>query len=394
MALEDTEKSVCLTERQINLIFSQIQYMRAKARWTSFDGSLADLDDLVTDIETRLLTECATMIDCVELENCLSQSNIINVLYVTQFMEQQNRIEQQYQVYESVWDGTPQSIDPNAPATLDFTQPAFEMATCVALGNIINDYIWRKLVLLDLARGLLGFGDLLISGVIGVGFALGLATEGTFVGDGRTVGSIALDVARNALRDENAVKDVICCAFSALENVAFNYGNFQTALDNCGFTVGSNQAIIRDFVSSEVFNVERNFMFFVDMFDAIEDDIISGTVYTCDCIGFGWNLSYGLNEGHPDPDRWTAKGEPIGIDHRVTWTSQQGFCGTIDAIGVARVGGGNLTQIGFITVVNCDGSSSNYQNVNQLIGAVCIKELTMTYREEFTMSMNSSVCTS
>lgn len=235
---------------------------------------------------------CNVPIDCAELEACLVTSQVMIAMNQQQFNVQQAMIKTEHEAYDMAWDGTNQSINPDAPNSYPATAQG-ELALCKSLDLIINDYIYRKLILLKIANGILSLGDSLLGALGSALKAIGVQAEGALVIDGRSVGTIATQTAINALEDPNAIRDVICCAKDALNGVAMDLTTWGSALSSCSFTPSTNEAIVRDFVDAEVLGVDSNFFLMIDTWTEVDRQLTQGVVYTCVCDGvWEWNSDF------------------------------------------------------------------------------------------------------
>jgi len=71
----------CLSQRQISLLLAMCDYFRWEKRWQNLSITPKQLRAIVSDLENRLITECA--VDCNEVESCLSTSTIITNINTT-----------------------------------------------------------------------------------------------------------------------------------------------------------------------------------------------------------------------------------------------------------------------------------------------------------------------
>ena len=200
---------------------------------------------------------------------------------------QMTTIENQYadilQRLSDLYDGTPGSINSQCPG--DFFDgdgsTARQAALCMALGTFVKSYFeqWRRKAEIVLAGGIvvLWFGAVPVIGWIAVAVIAGLAF----------VTQVALDAAR----DDDAIEDIICCMYDALRGTAINHANFQTSLDSCGFTGGSNSAILRDILAADL-PEEKNYLSFLDALGNSYPLAQSG-VEDCPCGG-DWMLDMDL----------------------------------------------------------------------------------------------------
>jgi len=156
--------------------------------------------------------------------------------------------------YIENYTGTPSSVNENAPDDYfsDGTD-AREMALCMALDAYVTSYCeeWRRKAEWTLLGAL---AALFLTAIPGIGWVAVVVAAGA---------AYATQVALNAVKDRDALDDVICCAYDALKGQTINAANFAACLNNCSFTPGSNSAIVRDFVAADL-GEQGNLLAFYD----------------------------------------------------------------------------------------------------------------------------------
>lgn len=188
------------------------------------------------------------------------------------------------QIYQDMYDGTPHSINPEAPDT-NFDGDGSEnrqTALCMAAQALVGSYAAQKVQQLDKAFG--GVFILVALVVIltgGITLPVGLAIGGAFL-----VGGWSYQVARTALVDKGALQAVACCMADALEGVAVNQVNFQGSLSACGFTPGSNEMIVRDFVNASIQELST-YLSFLDALGKAYVQVRDYAVNECGCDWLG-----------------------------------------------------------------------------------------------------------
>ena len=155
------------------------------------------------------------------------------------------------------WDGSlPSSVNPNAPDDFfsgDGSDDRID-ALCTAVQMYVYSYVIQWVNKASVALGVvavLGIGASLtiVGGIIASVLVAGLAYVTT--------------IALAAMQDTDAINDVICCMKNSMLGEAITQANFETSLDGCGFLVGSNQAIIRDIIASDLGNLS-SFLTFIN----------------------------------------------------------------------------------------------------------------------------------
>lgn len=155
----------------------------------------------------------------------------------------------------TLYDGTPQSVYPDAVYDGTPTQANIDrdLALCASLKQVVDmaceitiEWKSQQGILLGGLAFITGaiVHVLLVAGVIvtgGSGYPLAVAISGYVVG---AVTALLTDYSIDVLSDQNARQLVACCMLDALEGQTLNKTNFVNSLDNCNFTFGSNEAQI------------------------------------------------------------------------------------------------------------------------------------------------------
>lgn len=200
---------------------------------------------------------------------------------------QMTTIENQYadilQRLSDIYDGTPTSINSQCPTDY-FDGDGSDnrrMALCMALHTFVKSYFehWRRKAEIILAGGIvvLWFGAVPILGWIAVAVIAGLAY----------VTQVALDAAR----DDDAIEEIICCMFTYLQGKGINHTEFQNSLSACGFSGGTNAAILRDILAADL-PEEKNYLSFLEALGTAYPLAQAG-VEDCPCGG-DWLLDMDL----------------------------------------------------------------------------------------------------
>lgn len=189
--------------------------------------------------------------------------------------------------YIANYTGTPSSVNENAPDDYfsDGTD-AREMALCMALDAYITSYCeeWRR----KAEWTLLGvLAALFLAAVPGIGWVAVIVGAGA---------AYATSVALNAVKDRDAIEDVICCAYDALLGQTINAANFEACLNNCSFTPGSNAAIVRDFVASDL-GEQGNLLAFYDSLGKAYLMALAGAEM-CVCTDTSWVADFLGGDGN------------------------------------------------------------------------------------------------
>lgn len=145
-------------------------------------------------------------------------------------------------------------------------------ALCMALNAYVKTYVsqWYQKASLALGLGFVGF---ILFSVPVIGWfwgAIVLAGAAYFASE-------SLD----AVRDDAAVEDVVCCMFDYLKGKAITPGIFSQALDTCPFVEGEHNYRVMEIVRSDL-GQERNWLVFLDGLGR-SFDLAQAGVSDCPC---------------------------------------------------------------------------------------------------------------
>lgn len=249
-----------------NAVYAQLSLL---GRWWNWkrDPSLSakDVAELMRRqiLDTLVFDECgATPMTCEDVENCLETSgtiagintNLSNSDYLQKSIGNQSRADK--------YTGTNQSIYPTAPNSASQNNQDSIDRLCYAVDFFVREYVEAKKSVLNLAI----FGSYLNVGLTAL-LSTSLGGLGFIVGGSAItaeVFSIALlQEALDALSDETAVDDVICCILDYLNLKKLSETTFNNALDNNCHTGGSNADIVRQLLVADRKNI-TGYLYFVE----------------------------------------------------------------------------------------------------------------------------------
>ena len=263
----DQARLYCLTDFQVAWLMSNVTYYNWMTRWRNSDAMQVELDSEQAQLEYALMT-------CLQL-----QPYQLDYIYQIQITEQ-------LVIFNDLYDvgGIP-DLNPDTPT--DYfdgdSSASRELALCSAVNIYVKSYASNWV---NIAQATLGivivFGVLASISIVGGVIATIL------------VGGLALmtQTALNAMSDEDALNDVICCMIEGLRDKAVNQTNFENSLDSCGFTGGSNEAIIRDLIASDLDQWDNYLSFLNSLGDAFV--LAEIDVGSCDCelpVTLCWDMT-------------------------------------------------------------------------------------------------------
>lgn len=238
--------------------------------------------------------ECPSIATGDDVTGIEQQTNMVN--YQTSIREAE-RIQADY---AAEYTGDPSSINPDAPDD-NFNGDSSDnrdLALCAASAAYVRYFAAAKIRQLDLVYGgVFTALSLLLILIPGFGWAMALGL-GIALGGATLIAGVSYSAAKTALNDSGALDEVSCCMADTLTGLANTEANFSTALDACGFTPGSNSAIVRDFIDA---SLDSNYLTFQDYLGTAYKAINDGEPVVCpcdtdfapeianfaDCMGFG-----------------------------------------------------------------------------------------------------------
>lgn len=249
-----TSRLYCLTDFQCALLLSTTEYFRWQSRWIHSPYSQNELEALVASLDFNLM-------NCYQL-----QPAQLDFIY-------EHAITDTLAGYQALWDidPNPSSINSNAPDDYFDGDGSIdrELALCTAIKIYVYSY----------AQNWVTKALVIVGGVAVLGFAASLTIVGGIIAAALLAGlGYMTSIALNAMQDSSALDEIICCMKSSLSGTVINQANFAAGLSACGFTPGSNAAIARDIIASDI-GIFGNFLTF------------------CDALGRAYELaSYGVSD--------------------------------------------------------------------------------------------------
>lgn len=255
--LSGDSKLYCLTDFQRVWLQSNVDYMRFPTRWTNLTITNDELNQLADDLELALMS-------CVDIQP-----------YQVQFTYNQ-AVKQTLNDLQSAYDlGGITQLNPNTPTDFYNGDDSLDRnaALCTACKLYVYSYASNWVTIAQTTLG--------IAVLFGIGASL------TIVGGiiaSVLVGGLAFitQAAINAMTDETALDNVVCCMFNSLQGQPVNQLIFENSLDSCGFLVGSNEAIIRDIIASDL-DQFKNWLSFLN---SVGDSYVYAQVGVSDCPCF------------------------------------------------------------------------------------------------------------
>lgn len=263
----------CLNERQVYIILAMSDYVGWPTRWYNPDN----IDKFTVQLIQSELMEA--VMSCTDVSILVDQANLNLVRDTTNKALQSQALRD---ILEDRYDGSPTSINPNAP-TVDFGSSGTRLdALCSGLTAFVYQFAQGQA---DSVRaGQIGglaavalIAALLIPGlnfffIVGASIAvvLGLGTIG-----------VSTSVAIAALTDTDALNDVVCCMRDGLKDLSVSEANWLICLSDCSFPLGSNQQIVADFITA---TLADNYLTILNILGEAYTGVIGGaSIPVCPC---------------------------------------------------------------------------------------------------------------
>lgn len=314
LTLLDEGQLYCLTDRQIYILLVQLEYVGWLTRWyNTSDISQNTVELIKSDLMEALMS-------CVDVSILVDQAELNLVDSVANKAIESQALRD---ILEDRYDGSPTSINPNAPTT-DFgsTGDRYD-ALCAGLTAFVYQFARNQadsvragqvgaLLSVALIAGLLipGLNFFLIVGA-SISVLLGLGIIG-----------VSTETAITALTDRDALDAVICYMRGVLKDQSVTEANWNACLDSYPFTTGSNAAIVSDFIKA---CLPSNYLTILNILGQAYTGTINGDdMPACPC---GAPQYFNLVATYPgvvpvtctylgkagDDDLWLLEGTPTGL---------------------------------------------------------------------------------
>lgn len=255
----DESKLYCLTDFQVAWLLSNTDYYRWSTRWSNSPLTQAELDAQKAELEYNLM-------------NCFDTRWMGQLDYVY------NQVQgEQLQVLEDAYDiGGIAGINASTPTDYYSGDDSDNRiaALCMACDTYVRSYLNNWLTSAATLIGLVSILGVFVASTPFIGLIAGIIVGG-FV--------FMTQVAIDACNDEDAVSDVVCCMFNGLNGLSITQANFEIALSACAFVEGSNQAIVRDIVASDL-SQDKNWYSFLNALGNSYNLMQAGVDFVCPCI--------------------------------------------------------------------------------------------------------------
>jgi hypothetical protein len=277
-SLLDVGRLYCLSDRQIYILLAQLEYVSWLTRWYNIeDITQKTVGFIRSDLEEALLS-------CVDVSILVDQAalNLVDTTTSRILASQALR-----DLLEDRYDGSPTSINPSAPTTNFGSSGDRYDALCAGLTAFVYQFARNQSDSIRAGQvgGLLAvalIAALLIPG-LNIFFIVG-ASIAVVLGLG-TIG-VTTEVAINALTDQTALGNVICCMRGNLKAQSVTAAHWLTALDGCAFGSGSNEQIVSDFLGAVLAD---NYLTILNILGQAYDGVVGGEALPeCPCGEFCW----------------------------------------------------------------------------------------------------------
>jgi len=332
LSLENVGRLYCLTDRQVYVLMVQLEYVGWLTRWYNTDDIT---QTTVGYIQSELMER---LMSCVDIQVLIDQAslNLVNDTTDQQIQSQALR-----DILDERYDGTPTSINPNAPTTNFGASGDRYDALCAGLMAFV--YQFARSQADSVRAGQIGglaavalVAALLIPG-LNFFFLVG-ASIAVLAGLG-TIG-VTTETAIAALTDKTALDAVVCYMRDQLSGLAVTETNWNACLDTYPFAVGSHEAIVADFIKA---CLPANYLTILNILGQAYTGVINGDpVPECPCgpsacppegdftTGqHGWTSATGSND-------YTRYHPGQGFGRGDTFPNRIGIRANLDVSGASR----------------------------------------------------------
>lgn len=264
----------CLNQRDIYVLLAMCEYVGWWTRWYNTDDtSPTEILALQGELTEKLM-------NCVDISVLVDQGK----LRLSRDVQQQ-QIESQglRDRYDDEYDGSPTSINPDAPTT-NFGSSGDRLdALCRALVAYVyqaaNAQV-QALVAGDVtAFALLSAAAILLIPGLNLFYIAGAALA--LIAGGGIIG-VTTGTAIDALTDTDALGRVVCYMRDQLKAQSVSQANFAAVLNTYPWASGSHEAIIADFLKGQL---GTNYLAMLDMLGQAYSGVINGQpLPECPCV--------------------------------------------------------------------------------------------------------------
>lgn len=278
----------CLTDFQVAWLLSNTDYYGWATRWENQTATVQELADQKSELEYRLMS-------CINI-----QPSQIEYIYETTIAEQLAEFNTLYDA------GGIAGLNANTP-TDDYDGDGSSqrvLALCTACNIYVRTYAQNWIYKAQIVLGIVAI----------VGVALSLTIVGGLIASTMVAGlTFITSLALGAMQDEDALDSVACCMYDFLVGSATNQDNFEDSLSACGFTGGTNEAIIRDIIASDLDLFDNWLSFLNSLGDSYVLALAGVTQCPCEFTnGYEWDFT-------------THDGDYVAHASRATWVDGSGW---------------------------------------------------------------------
>jgi hypothetical protein len=265
VTLGDEGRLYCLTDKQIYILLAQMDYVGWMTRWyNTEDITQKTLGFIQSELMEKLM-------DCIDISILVDQGKLNTTRNVQQ---QQIQSQQLRDAYAEEYTGDPTSINPDAP-TANFGNIGDRYdALCAALMAFVYQFAKAQIEAIvagDIAAfALLAGAALLLIPGLNLFFIAGASIA--LIAGGGIIG-VSTAVACAALGDTTALDNVVCYMRTTLASQSVSEANWSACLDSYPFGVGTNEAIVCDFIKP---TLAANYFTILDMLGQAYSGTING----------------------------------------------------------------------------------------------------------------------
>jgi len=270
----------CLNQRDISILLALCEYVGWFTRWVNTeDTSAAEIRAIQGELTLKLM-ECVDISVLIEQMQQLVDQGELNLTY--QVVNNDIQSQALRDILEDRYDGTPTSINPDAP-TGDFGGLGDrDTALCAAITAFVYQFAHVQADHVRAAQvgGLLAAAAIAGLLIPGLNIFLLVAASIAVVAGAGVIG-VTTETAIEALTDTGALDNVVCCMVDNLKTAAVSQASFEASLDGCSFSVGSHEQIVADFITP---TLTQNYLTILNMLGQGYSSVVGGqSVPECPC---------------------------------------------------------------------------------------------------------------
>lgn len=271
-----------LNNRWAKIIMGFVSLLTETRGW---DGAIYDDHPGIIGVSQFLVGEECGLIDCNEVETCLTTSIIINAINISLYSFSFNSTQAHLDDLTAAYDGTAQSIGPSIPTTAPELDSFHNNALCAVIGYSIGAYAATKAAGISLKNGLTVSWQEAVN-FMGRIFPILPDWLLYLLGD-ELYGCVAdFGEALTVLTSNTAKAELACCLYDELRGVVMTEAVWNAAIATCASTLTGNAGDLACLFDGD--NNQPHYLSFLEQYNNVLERQTAGDDFACLCAPDGW----------------------------------------------------------------------------------------------------------